>query len=134
MKTWLTLALLFSFTVTGWAQDRWSGTYTAKGFRPGESYSAKPSYVIECTIEKQGDYYIVRWFEQGKLAYYGLGVHVDNVLGVSYLSVDGSIYGTVSYKDEMKKNGYLVGAWCISQASPDAQGNGSLGMEVLWPK
>ncbi len=128
------LAAMLLLALSADAQDPWSGSYVAKGFRPGESYQSTPSYVIDCTIEKNGDYYTIRWYEQGKLAYYGLGVHVDHVLGVSYLSVDGSVYGTVSYRDEKQKNGYLVGAWCLAKTSPKQQGNGSLGMEVLWPK
>ncbi len=125
---------MFFCVTTIWAQDPFEGDYTAKGFRPGEEYTSTPSYVIRCTIEKHGEYYVVRWYEKGEFAYYGLGIHIDNILSVSYLSIDKSIYGTVSYKDHKKDKGYLVGVWCISQASPDAVGNGSNGMEVLWPK
>lgn len=114
--------------------DPFTGSYTGKGFRPGEKYTEKPSYVIDVTIEKTGDYYMVRWFENGNLSYYGLGIHIDNVLSVSYVSVDKSIYGTVSYKDFKKDKGYLVGAWCIAPMDPEAVGNGKNGMEVLWPK
>jgi len=113
--------------------DVFSGSYTAKGFRPGEPYTVEPTYVITCDIAKKGDYYVVRWYEKGQLAYYGLGIHIDHILAVSYLSTDNSIYGTVSYKDYREEKGYLVGAWCIAAAHPDALGNGSNGMEVLWP-
>ncbi len=128
------LILLLILSVSVWAQDPFTGKYTAKGFRPGESYTSEPTYVIKCTIDKQGEYYVVRWYEKGKLEYYGLGIHIDDVLSVSYLSVDNSIYGTVSYKNFKKDKGYIVGAWCISQTNPDALGNGQNGMEVLWPE
>jgi len=136
MKLW-TISIALLFALSGWSQEHksdFSGKFTAKGFRPGEKYTAKPSYVIQCTIEKKGDYYTVRWFENGKLAYYGLGIHIDEILAVSYLSVDNSIYGTVSYKDFRKTEGYLAGAWCIAKTSPDALSNPSNGMEVLWPE
>lgn len=139
MKTIMMLLTLCLFSLPVFAQkkggaDPFSGTYTGKGFRPGESYDAKPSYQLEVQIEKVGDYYQVRWYEHGQQTYYGLGIHVDQVLAVSYLSMDNTIYGTVSYKDFKKEKGYLVGAWCIAPAQPDKLGNGQNGMEVLWPK
>lgn len=142
MKSIIVLFLLCVQTVFVYGQQAgqsaistdFSGTYVAKGFRPGESYTSEPTYVIRCAINKTGDYYQVRWYEKGKLAYYGLGLHVDNVLAVSYLSVDNSIYGTVSYKDMRAEKGYLVGAWCIARTHPDALSNPSNGMEVLWPE
>lgn len=133
MKTLLSLVLLMGTQIFA-GDDPWSGSFTGKGFRPGEPYTGKPTYQIEVTIEKYGDYYIVRWYERGQLSYYGLGVHIDQILAVSYVSVDKTIYGTVSYKDFKKEKGYLVGAWCISKMEPDALGSGSNGMEVLWPK
>lgn len=126
--------VLFAQDRQGEATTDFSGSYIAKGFRPGEEYTATPSYIIRCVIQKKGDYYIIRWYESNKLAYYGLGLHVSNVLSASYLSVDNKIYGTVSYRDFRAEKGYLVGAWCIAQTHPDALSNPSNGMEVLYPE
>jgi hypothetical protein len=126
--------MTYAQTTKGEASGDFSGTYIAKGFRPGEEYTAKPSYVIQCVIQKKGDYYMLRWYENNKLAYYGLGLHVNDVLSASYLSVDNSIYGTVSYSDFRSTKGYLAGAWCIAQTHPDALSNLSNGMEILYPE
>ena len=123
----------FSQESQGETTTDFSGSYIAKGFRPGEEYTAKPSYTIKCVIQKKGDYYILRWYENNKLAYYGLGLHINDVLSASYLSIDNSIYGTVSYRDFRGTKGYLAGAWCIAQAHPDALSNPSNGMEILYP-
>ena len=77
---------------------------------------------------------MIRWYEKDKLAYYGLGLHIHDVLSASYLSVDNSIYGTVSYRDFRSTKGYLTGAWCIAQTHPDALSNLSNGLEVLYPE
>ncbi len=136
---WIFFIILFSGAVCAQDGQRetvtdFSGTYVAKGFRPGEEYTATPSYVIRCVIQRKGDYYIIRWYNNNKLAYYGMGLHVSDVLSASYLSVDNKIYGTVSYRDFRADKGYLAGAWCIAQAHPDALSSPSNGMEVLYPE
>lgn len=135
---WLCCLLLIASALRGQetqgnATTDFSGSYIAKGFRPGEEYTATPSYVIQCVIQRNGDYYIVRWYERGQLAYYGLGLHVNDILAVSYLSVDNKIYGTVAYRDFRDTKGYLIGAWCIAQTHPKALSNPSNGIEVLYP-
>ena len=131
IKTWLTLSVISSLTVTAFAANTStvpdiSGTYQCKGYDPG----GNTNYTNSITVAKNGDTFTFQWLNSSGYPFnLGTGIFnsdLNNAVSVVFWDPKKSdFFGTMFYV--ISSDGSLQGKWII-------QGTTQIGTETCSKK